>query len=222
MYLMQRVQNSYKLKLMKLCLRGSFQAITMPFRRLNRRLKLPSELAKRKDLNIHFGCGEINDPRFINIDARPFPHVHLIDSSPMLRTFRDNRVDSIYACHVLEHFSRTLKPDILRRWFQILKPGGRLLLSVPDFDKLVKIFQYEWNVESIEAELMGGQDYTGNFHYSIFNRRHLTDLLARAGFIHIAEWNPSTELRWPRDHSWDNRISLNLSGRKPFDEPIMK
>ena len=62
---------------------------------------------------------------------------------------------------------------------------------------------------------MGGQDYAGNYHYAIFNRSHLTDLLTRAGFANVAAWHPSTETQWPKDYSWDDRVSLNLSCRKP-------
>jgi predicted SAM-dependent methyltransferase len=215
--LFHRFRNSYKLRQVRMYARHSVQTTANHWKRLDRRLRLPSEISKRNGLHIHFGCGEINDPRFINVDARPFSHVHLIDHSPMLRAFRDNSADSVYACHVFEHFIRAKTVGILRRWLVILKPGGRLLLSVPDFDKLCDIYhRADRQIESIEPQLMGGQDYSGNFHYAIFNRSHLTDLLNRAGFIDIAEWHPSNETSWPKDYSWDDCVSLNMSGRKPI------
>jgi predicted SAM-dependent methyltransferase len=75
----------------------------------------------------------------------------------MLRPFSENIADSIYACHVFEHISYRRQLAVLRRWLEILKPGGRLLLSVPDFDKLANIYmRSDCEVRSIESHLMGG------------------------------------------------------------------
>jgi predicted SAM-dependent methyltransferase len=133
----------------------------------------------------------------------------------MLRPFSENIADSIYACHVFEHISYRRQLAVLRRWLEILKPGGRLLLSVPDFDKLANIYmRSDCEVRSIESHLMGGQDYAENCHFAIFNRRHLSGLLEQAGFVQISEWHPRGEVAWPKDHSWNEGVSLNLVGRK--------
>ena len=43
-------------------------------------------------------------------------------------------IDFIYSLNVLEHFADDL--DALRRWFALLKPGGRMLIYVPAFQLL--------------------------------------------------------------------------------------
>jgi predicted SAM-dependent methyltransferase len=161
------------------------------------------------------GCGDIDDPRFINVDARAFPHVHLVSRSAMLAEFGEASADLLYACHVFEHFSFLRQRSILKRWHAVLKPGGRIMLSVPDFDKIVAIFvESGRRTTCIQEMLMGAQDYPGNFHYAIFTKRHLTGLLEEAGFGDIEEWHPRDERDWPRDWSWDDKVSLNLSARK--------
>ena len=182
-----------------------------------KRVILRSEIRKRRELHIHFGCGNINDARFLNIDARPFYHVDFVTRSPMLRPFGNGSADSIYACHVFEHFPVSQQAAVVKRWFEILKPGGKLRLSVPDFDKLIaKYIEGNRNIRDIEFMLMGGQDYRGNFHHAIFNRDHLTCVLESAGFVNILNWHPKDEKNWPRDHSWNVDISLNLVGEKPI------
>lgn len=182
-----------------------------------RRLLLPSEIAGRAEVHIHFGCGDIADERFINVDARPLPHVHLVTKSPMLHAFSDNSANSIYGCHVFEHLPFHTQKKVLLRWINILKPGGRLRLSVPDFDKLVDKFLLTGRDPlSIQAPLMGGQDYPGNFHYAIFTGKHLGSLLHESGFVNVTAWHPRDEPSWPNDHSWTDSVSLNLIAQKPL------
>jgi predicted SAM-dependent methyltransferase len=181
-----------------------------------RGLRLPAVLRSRAKIDIHFGCGDFDDPRFINVDARPMPHVHLVTKSPDLKNFARGSVDSIYACHVFEHFPFREQQAVLRRWNDILKPGGTVRLAVPDFDKLVDTFlASDRDPRSVQSPLMGAQDYAGNFHFAIFTRAHLADLLTRCGFEDVAEWHPRDLPDWPKDHSWTDEVTLNLVARKP-------
>jgi hypothetical protein len=64
--------------------------------------------------------------------------------------------------------------------------GGVLRLSVPDFDKLIDVYNASGkSMESITNRLMGGQDHQYNIHYSVFNYRRLSDLhFNNARFLH--------------------------------------
>jgi predicted SAM-dependent methyltransferase len=136
----------------------------------------------------------------------------------MLRAFANASADSIYACHVFEHFPVAQQATVLHRWFEILKPGGVLRLSVPDFDKLyTKYTESNRSIPVIQLLLMGGQDYPGNFHCAIFNQDHLSSVLECAGFVNIRNWHPKEEKDWPPDHSWSVDLSINLVGEKPIN-----
>lgn len=170
---------------------------------------------RRPELHIHFGCGTINDDRFLNVDARPLPHVDLVTASPLIPDLPPGRAASLYACHVFEHIPYPQQISVLRRWHELLCVGGRVMLSVPDFEKILKMYVASGRrVLTIQPYLMGGQDYPENFHFGIFTHRYLSAMLALSGFVEIAEWHPRDERDWPRDHSWDDKISLNLSARK--------
>lgn len=49
----------------------------------------------------------------------------------------DNSVDEAMAIHVIEHFYVWEVPNLLREWVRILKPGGKLIIEVPDLEKVV-------------------------------------------------------------------------------------
>lgn len=47
-----------------------------------------------------------------------------------LRWFRDGVLDYVYSSHLLEDFADT--EGVLREWWRVLKPGGRLIIFCPD------------------------------------------------------------------------------------------
>ena len=105
---------------------------------------------------LHLGCGEYNLPGYINIDALSYPHIHYVRPIDDLSIFETNSVDLIYASHCLEHFSYSQVSQVLSEWYRVLKVGGILRLSVPDFDLLLKIYTENGNdLENIIMPLMG-------------------------------------------------------------------
>jgi hypothetical protein len=67
----------------------------------------------------------------------------------------------------LEHFPRGQILEVLRNWVRVLKPGGRLRVAVPDFEKVAQ--NYLDGVEQpTEAFVMGGQIDQHDFHKAVF------------------------------------------------------
>ena len=158
-----------------------------------KRLLVRPELPKNTDgkIFIHLGCGDIASPEFINIDARPAPHIHYVRDVTELSIFSDNFADLVYACHLLEHVRKNALRKTLWEWWRVLNPGGILRLSVPDFDKILHIYKSSSNdINVIHCPLMGGQNYEYNVHYSVFNQRYLTEKLKEAGFKEVRQWEP--------------------------------
>jgi predicted SAM-dependent methyltransferase len=167
--------------------------LKMRFAFLRRKLRKPA-LPKNPQgkVLIHIGCGKINSPEFINIDALPLPHIHIVtDDITSLGDFGDESVDLVYMCHILEHIKRDGLLKVLTEIKRVLKKGGVLRLSVPDFDRLIEVYNASGkNTDSIHLQLMGGQDHAYNFHYSVFNRTGLSNLLEKAGFRDVIPWDP--------------------------------
>jgi hypothetical protein len=143
---------------------------------------------------VHLGCGSVAHPRFINVDARPAPHVHHVRGIDKLSCFQTGLADLIYVSHALEHFSHLKTVDVLTEWRRVLKDGGILRLSVPDFDRLLTIYHAAGNdVDAIAGILMGQQDYALNFHFAVFTRTSLTRRLLAVGFREVREWAPNSD-----------------------------
>jgi len=174
---------------------------------------------------LHIGCGDINAPGFINVDARPQPHVHIVTTNLLrLDMIPDNVADLIYMSHVLEHVSHRDIVATLREMRRVLRDDGVLRISVPDFDKIIEIYQAnERDVTAVEQPLMGGQDYPFNYHYAVFNEAFLSKAMLKSGFRETKAWDPKScdnhdfEDWASRNISWGGRefaISLNIEAIK--------
>ncbi|MHC4455846.1 MAG: class I SAM-dependent methyltransferase [Planctomycetota bacterium] len=158
---------------------------------------------------VHIGCGEKNSPEFINVDARPLAHVHIVtDDITSLPDFSDGSVNLIYMCHVLEHVKRNELKCVLLEMKRALKKGGVLRLSVPDFDRLIEVYRASGkDINAISHQLMGGQDHEYNIHYSVFNHHRLTELLKEVGFRKVVSWDPDN----CQYHNFKDRASRKIS-----------
>lgn len=143
---------------------------------------------------VHLGCGDIDWPKFINVDARPQKHVHYVHGVTSLPFFKNDTADLIYLSHCLEHIPFAETYLALSEWKRVLKPGGILRISVPDFEQIVKIYEEnDRDMNLILMPLMGGQDYAYNFHYNMFNYRRLKELLIETGFSEVRPWEYGTD-----------------------------
>jgi predicted SAM-dependent methyltransferase len=94
----------------------------------------------------------------------------------------------VYACHLLEHIPAKETSKVLWEWKRILKPGGILRLSVPDFDKLIEVYERcSRDIQSIFSPLMGAYDGYKT-HCAIFNYKYLSQILIDIGFREVREW----------------------------------
>jgi ubiquinone/menaquinone biosynthesis C-methylase UbiE len=103
---------------------------------------------------LHIGCGQVNSPGYINIDARRFPHVHVVTKKiTSLPLFPSDQADLIYMCHVLEHVTRMQVRAVLGEMRRILRPGGVLRISVPDFDRIIEIYSAAYGRPGLRLQL---------------------------------------------------------------------
>lgn len=141
---------------------------------------------------LHIGCGSRIIPGFINIDIQDYPHVDHLTSAEKLDFAEDVSVDLIYSSHVLEHYGRDEFTAVLREWFRVLKFGGTLRLSVPDFRACAKVY-YERGLENglsgLVGLICGGQKDQYDFHKMIFDEPFLATALYAVGFSTVRPWD---------------------------------
>jgi len=178
-------------------------------------------------MKLHLGCGKRHIPGFVHIDAVDYPHVDHVATIDNLSFIQDASVDLIYNCHVLEHFKRRDVRRVLQEWHRVLKPGGILRISVPDFAKLCEVYQKFGQLDHVIGALFGRQDYLYNIHYNVFDFPTLKRELESAGFIDVRRYDwRETEHAHIDDYSqayiphMDKEngilISLNVECAKPL------
>lgn len=193
-----------------------------------RRWNRPSLSQFGPPYRLHLGCGSISLNGFCNVDVMHTPAADVLDDIRLLRLFNSNSAREIYACHVLEHFSHEEVPPILKRWNEVLAPGGVLRISVPDIDRIVKV--YHKNFPHFETPghtpwiglIYGGQTNPYDFHKTGFNYTWLKFLLEQAGFKNCQEYphephfSPGTKDGSLVKEPFGEFLSLNMMAIKPI------
>lgn len=108
-------------------------------------------------VKLNLGSGGRPLPGWINVDNFDYEKNDSSRSGSVYDVKADIRslglpsqsVDAILLVHVLEHFVRWETILMLRQFFEALKPGGTLLVEMPDFDKCL-----EWYMRGRDAPHM--------------------------------------------------------------------
>ncbi|SRR5579883_299204 len=178
-------------------------------------------------LNLHIG-GRVAHPDWKIVDIEPRPEVDVVTNASDLSPFADNSVDQIYASHVLEHFNYLLDNELnntLAEWHRVLKPGGYLLISVPDLKTLCWLFLNP-NLEPgdryyLMRVIFGGQMNPYDVHRVGFDFDILGLYLYEAGFRQYKQvpgftyFDDSSNLTF-----LETPISLNVVARKELETEI--
>jgi len=160
-------------------------------------------------LNLGCGSNRPKDERWINLDQL---HAVLKPGTPerinldketnyvnhdLLTTrlpFPDNHWDGILASHVIEHFDCHHAVRVLEECYRGLKPGGLLVVSVPDAEYFLAVADVDIPANAMELfgePICPGEEWKGSFfNYALFHDDHkqlltndsLRCLLLRAGF----------------------------------------
>lgn len=168
-------------------------------------------------LKLHIG-GKEPHPDWKILDVELRPEVDYVSNAADLSQFDNNCIDVIYASHVLEHFYYNLNNELintLKEWHRVLKPGGKLMISVPDLKTLCWLYLNP-NLMPIERHhlmrvMFGGQTNTYDVHKVGFDFEILVMYLEEAGFL---EYQQVSEFNLFNDCSslrlLDTLISLNV------------
>lgn len=135
-------------------------------------------------LKLNLGCGEDIREGYENIDIRDIPGCIKAD----VRNLPYNNVDEILASDIYEHISHRESLDLLKHWYDILKPGGFLVLRAPCLDTIVEYLLNTEDILQIEEGIrmiFGGQEYKENSHFTICQSALMLDYLKRVGFVNI-------------------------------------
>ena len=135
-------------------------------------------------IKLHLGSGVRSIPGYINVDIQYYPSVDLLCDLRELPV-KDNSVDLIYSCAVIEHFGRREWKNVLAYWLTKLKSGGTLRLSTADFRAVCERYLEVGNVEELLGLVVGGQKDDYDWHGMIFDYSLILHGLEEVGYINV-------------------------------------
>ncbi len=162
-------------------------------------------------LILHVGCGPY-DPealprpfrtpewREVRLDLNPAVQPDIVGSITDLSAVPDESMDAVYSSHNLEHVYAHEVPIALGEFYRVLKPGGRVLISVPDIQEVAEHVAkgnleeplYESPAGPISAidilyglrtAIAGGNHFMA--HRTAFTSESLSQKLKQAGFSKV-------------------------------------
>jgi len=92
--------------------------------------------------------------------------------------YPNGTIDEIFASDILEHISHLEVEQVLKSWCDLLKPGGKIYLRVPDARKQAELLLSGiWDMKIYRYMVFGGQETPGNFHCTAFDSGLLESML---------------------------------------------
>ena len=160
---------------------------------------------------LNVGCGFVGQrlhPSFqggewreLRLDIDPAVNPDIVCSMIDMNPLASGSIDAIWSSHNLEHLHRHEVPVALAEFLRVLRPGGMLLLTMPDLQKIAELVAAgELEDEAYLSpsgpiaplDMIFGHSASlaqGNLHMAHktgFTARTLNQLLAEAGFAEIA------------------------------------
>jgi predicted SAM-dependent methyltransferase len=151
-------------------------------------------------MKLHLGCGKLKLEDYINIDIKSEIADLKLDFMD-LTIFNNETVDEIYISHSLEHIKRDKIIFFIIELNRILKKNGILRISVPDFEKVVKIYNNSKDLSQLIGFLNGGQKDDYDIHYINFDFNILKELLEIVGYKNVTRYDCENFLKNKDDYS---------------------
>ena len=141
---------------------------------------------------LNVGCGPTRIAGEIGVDLHPTGGCD-VQADLMALPFADGSVDAIRLDHVLEHLDQRHGVGALSEARRVLRPGGRIVVGVPDVWRYFHVWVTKTPIPSHKAMLLrgiyGGQTHAGEYHRSGWDAHLLQDVLEAVGFhdIHVRD-----------------------------------
>ena len=171
---------------------------------------------------VDLGSGFSPKEGYFNLDVQSVPKLGIFAEARNL-PFRENSIDVLRASHLIEHFSYVEVRDVLKEWFRVVKPFGKLIMRAPDLDFLCRAYvSGHHTAEEIIVLLYGAFTLhaceNGHFydlgcynefdgHKAMYTEGILARIIRETGYV-------ITDSR--REHDWE--IMFQATKPKTYDD----
>lgn len=136
---------------------------------------------------LHLGCGDLELPGWINLDALPYPAVDRVVD--LTRGLPYTGVSHIFAEHFVEHLAPDESLALFRECRKALSEDGVLRLSTPNLDWVLETHyrpdKWDASPAAVDECFALNKAFHGWGHKFLFNRQTLDAFLREAGFAEV-------------------------------------
>ncbi|OAI49809.1 hypothetical protein AYO43_00070 [Nitrospira sp. SCGC AG-212-E16] len=193
------------------------------------------QLAGRRHLRLHLGCGNALLTGWINMDCYPpreVPGTEILMLDMRRRwPLADGSAAALFSEHFLEHLPfETVREHILKEIRRILEPGGRVRIGIPNGEYFIEQYMaakrgttdplYEQARQGKSPMTMLNEIAHGYGHYFAYDFETMQHILKEAGFIEISQMEPGeTKVEvfkgLDRGDSWRMAMTLYVEAMRP-------
>lgn len=145
-------------------------------------------------VKLYIGCGDKRYPGYIGVDAVKRKGADIVspaDSIPL----PDNSAEEVLAVHLVEHVHFWETPKLFVEWFRVLKPGGHVVVELPDLLKCCRNIVEKLSRPDKHPDSLGLFGLYGDYrlqdpwmmHKAAYTFETLKPIVAAAGFVDIEE-----------------------------------
>lgn len=137
---------------------------------------------------LNLGCGTSKITVAVNVDCNPDVKPDLVcNFLKEALPFPNEHFDEVYLFHTIEHIEKRNHQTLLLEINRVLKEGCRLIVSYPEFSKIVQnwLTNFQGKRQFWEATIYGRQLYPSDYHVCAMDSDEFKLSLESCGFYNV-------------------------------------
>jgi SAM-dependent methyltransferase len=145
-------------------------------------------------MKLNLGCGNSKITGCINVDREASVRPDVLADPLLGLPFKSGTIDSCFFFHTIEHIEKRKWPALLLEIHRVLKTDGTLIVSYPEFSKILN----NWLTNALgkrdfwEATIYGRQLYSSDYHVAALDSDELRTTMFMYGFKEL-EFKPEPQ-----------------------------
>lgn len=161
-------------------------------------------------MKLNIGCGQAHVKGYVNCDVQAGKRTPDLICDARSVPLDDGVASEVMALHLIEHFYLWEAPAVLGEWRRLLKPGGLLVLELPNLEAACRNLLAGTPDSQSMWPLYGDPSHCDPYmmHKHGYTPKTIRQLLIDVGFVMV-------ELSAPKTHGAQVNRDMRAEARRP-------